>query len=163
MVILGIDPGTKHLGYGLIDYSPKKGINHLLAFGVISPDVKFDMVQKLGYIFQKLSCVIERFKPDFLVMEKAFYSKNVKVALTLGQVRGVVMALGGINSLQFSEYSPKEVKQSVTGNGNASKDQVNYMVAKLFDIESVEIECDASDALAVAFCHAGKLKISSYL
>ena len=155
MRILGVDPGTLITGYGVID---EKGKNcNLVDFGVISTGSTMSIPLRLRIIYKELIDVIEKSTPDEFAIESAFYSKNVQSTLKLGYTRGVSILAAALREIPTSEYSPREVKQSVVGHGNASKEQVAYMVRKLLKLEqSTDIPLDATDALAVALCHASK-------
>lgn len=158
MIFLGIDPGSRKTGYGLI--SADKTIQHL-AHGVIRVD-KHDMNERLNLIFCELSDVIQHFKPQEAAIEKVFMGKNADSALKLGQARGAaIVAMTSLN-LDVAEYSAKQVKQAVVGTGSGSKDQVQQMVRYLLKIKQ-PIQEDAADALAVAICHAHSRKIADRL
>lgn len=162
MIILGIDPGTRHLGYGLVDfdYYNIKYIDH----GVITPpDLTKDKAYRLGYIFVELLKIIDKYKPDILSVEKAFYAKNVNVAISLGEARGVVFAAAGNRKIKIFEYTPREVKQSIVGKGNATKEQVKFMVKSMLGLREDKYLLDASDALALAISHANNIYVRGHL
>ncbi len=149
--ILGIDPGTNALGYGLIDVDGD--VVQILDTGTIRL-AGFDLHQdKLREIFLQVQEVIEAYLPGILAVEAPFYGKNVQSMLKLGRAQGVVIAAGITMGLEIVEYSPKKVKQAVTGNGNAAKEQVAAMLYHLLGIAFGKSALDASDALAVAYCH----------
>lgn len=155
MIILGVDPGTLFTGYAVIS-----GVNQNLC--VLECDVikipsanKFPI--RLKQIYDALGDVIERFAPDEFAIETAFYSKNVQSTLKLGHARGVSILAAVNRQIPTTEYSPKEVKQSVVGTGNASKEQVRYMVCQIMKIKDLPKQLDISDALAVALCHHNKM------
>ena len=156
LVILGIDPGSMVTGYGLIKSNHQKNV--LMDFGVIRTDSKESLPQKLKQIFEGLSQIIAKKRPDEFAIEETFYSKNAKSALVMGQARGVAILAAACAKLSVWEYSPKEVKCSIVGRGNASKLQVQYMVRNLLGLKNVPEPEDAADALAVALCHAQKIK-----
>ncbi len=158
MRILGIDPSTVSTGVALLDLDIDSGKIATVLYGEIAPKKTETMQNKLNYIFEDLKELIEEYKPSCISVETPFYSKNVKVVLALGQIRGVVLLLAGMFNLQVFEYSPREVKKNATGNGAAKKEQVTYMVEKILKIDLSNATDDASDALAVAMCYANNFK-----
>jgi len=156
LVILGVDPGSMVTGYGLIKSNHQKNV--LMDFGVIRTDSKKSLPEKLKQIFEGLSRIIAKKHPDELAIEETFYSKNAKSALVMGQARGVAILAAACARISVWEYSPKEVKCSIVGRGNASKLQVQYMVKNLLGLKNLPEPQDAADALAVALCHAQKVK-----
>jgi len=159
LVILGVDPGSMVTGYGLIKSNHQKNV--LMDFGVIRTDSKKSLPEKLKQIFEGLSRIIAKKHPDELAIEETFYSKNAKSALVMGQARGVAILAAACARISVWEYSPKEVKCSIVGRGNASKLQVQYMVKNLLGLKNLPEPQDAADALAVALCHAQKVKCRS--
>ncbi|MFQ6002401.1 MAG: crossover junction endodeoxyribonuclease RuvC [Candidatus Zixiibacteriota bacterium] len=155
MIILGVDPGSIATGYGLIKSKNQKNV--LIDCGVIRTDSKKPLPEKLRQIFEGLSRIIAKKHPDELAIEETFYSKNAKSALVMGQVRGVAILSAACAKIPVWEYSPKEVKCSIVGRGNASKLQVQYMVKNLLGLKDLPQPQDAADALAVALCHAQKI------
>ena len=155
MRILGVDPGTLVTGYGVIDCTGKKST--IVDYGIIRTGAAVSMPLRLKMIHTGLMEVIEKTMPDEFAIESAFYSKNVQSTLKLGHARGVSILAAALREVPTSEYAPREVKQSVVGNGNAGKEQVAYMVRALLKLEDGEIPLDATDALAVALCHAARL------
>lgn len=150
-IILGLDPGTNVMGYGIILVQGSKF--SLLQFGVIMLS-KFDSHElKLKKIFDRVITLVDEFNPDEVALEAPFFGKNVQSMLKLGRAQGVAMAAALFRGVPITEYAPKKVKQSVTGNGNASKEQVAKMLMQIFSIKEVPKLLDASDALAVAVCH----------
>jgi crossover junction endodeoxyribonuclease RuvC len=152
LIILGVDPGSMVTGYGLIKSNQRNNV--LIDFGTIRTDSKKSLPEKLKQIFEGLSRIIEEKCPDELAVEETFYSKNAKSALVMGQARGVAILAGARAKISVWEYSPKEVKCSIVGQGNASKLQVQYMVKNLLGLKDLPQPQDAADALAVALCHA---------
>jgi crossover junction endodeoxyribonuclease RuvC len=150
-IILGIDPGTNIMGYGLILVEGNK--YSLLQFGVIHLKKYIGHEIKLKKIFERITGLIEEFHPDAVALEAPFYGENVQSMLKLGRAQGVAMAAALAREIPIAEYSPKKVKQSVTGNGNASKEQVAEMLKTLLNIKEIPKLLDATDALAVAVCH----------
>ncbi|GMQ30337.1 crossover junction endodeoxyribonuclease RuvC [Algoriphagus confluentis] len=150
-IILGIDPGTTVMGYGLILTEGKK--YKILQYGVIHLKKYETHELKLKKIFERITGIIEEFAPDSVALEAPFYGANVQSMLKLGRAQGVAMAAALSKEIPITEYSPKKVKQSVTGNGNASKEQVAAMLQTLMGITELPKLLDATDALAVALCH----------
>lgn len=150
-IILGIDPGTNIMGYGLILVEGNK--YSLLQFGVIHLKKYIGHEIKLKKIFERITGLIDEFHPDAVALEAPFYGENVQSMLKLGRAQGVAMAAALAREIPIAEYSPKKVKQSVTGNGNASKEQVAEMLKTLLHIKEIPKLLDATDALAVAVCH----------
>lgn len=158
MRILGIDPGTLATGYGLIE---QKGNSHfLIDCGCIRTSTKFSLSKRLLKIYSELLKLIQASQASSVCVEEAFYAKNVRTTLILGHARGVILLAAETAGLDIFEYSPREIKKSVTGNGAASKEQVQFMVQRLLNIREIVEPTDASDALAVALCHAGRWRPS---
>lgn len=156
MIILGIDPGSQICGYGILQMENKK----IIAAGcdIIRTGNSAVLGKRLTCIYKKIIEVIDEYKPDVAAVETIFYGKNIKSAFTLGHARGVVMLALAQRNITVYEYSPREVKKSVVGNGNASKEQVEYMVKKIIKLKSEPPSSDATDALAVALCQFNKEK-----
>jgi crossover junction endodeoxyribonuclease RuvC len=150
-IILGLDPGTSVMGYGVIVVQ-KQEIK-LLQFGVIHLKKYVGHELKLKKIFDRVNQIIEDFMPDEVALEAPFFGKNVQSMLKLGRAQGVAMAAALTHGIPINEYAPKKVKQSVTGNGNASKEQVAAMIQNLLKFKKTDYLLDATDALAVALCH----------
>lgn len=150
-IILGIDPGTTVMGYGLIRVRGKK--IEMLNFGVIQLSKLPTHPDKLKRIFDRLVGIIEEYKPDEMAIEAPFFGKNVQSMLKLGRAQGVAIAASLSHDIPFEEYSPRRIKQAITGNGNASKEQVAAMLQKLLGIKELPQYLDATDGLAVALCH----------
>ena len=151
MRVLGIDPGSETLGWGVIKSDGR--IYRLLQYGTVKSSPREPFADRLLKIAEGVEEIIERFEPDALSIEEAFYAANVKVALKLGQVRGVVLYLAAKNKLDIGEYAPRLIKQTVVGYGNAEKHQVQEMVRLLLKMKTVPQPHDAADALAIAICH----------
>jgi crossover junction endodeoxyribonuclease RuvC len=160
MIILGVDPGTNITGYGLIEYTSNKF--RRISHGVIHLSSKKSLSQKLEIIYNELDNLLKKYKPDEFVIETAFYGKNVQSVLKIGYARGVSILAAIHNKVPTSEYSPREVKKAVVGKGAASKQQVNYMVTLILDSKKIKFKPDESDALAIALCHAFRLKAPSF-
>jgi crossover junction endodeoxyribonuclease RuvC len=156
VVILGVDPGSSVTGYGLIRSHGQK--DTLVESGVIEPSPGALLPDKLNDIFDGLLRIIQKKEPDHFAIEQAFYSKNARSALIMGQARGVAILAAAKSRLSIAEYSPKEVKSAVVGTGSASKAQVQFMVQKLLKLKEPPVPLDAADALAVALCHAQRIR-----
>lgn len=146
-----MDPGTTVMGYGVIKL--KGNSYHLLQYGVIHLTKYSSHELKLKKIFERVRQIIDEFMPDEVAIEAPFYGKNVQSMLKLGRAQGVAMAAVLSRNIPITEYAPKKVKQSVTGNGNASKEQVAAMINQLLKFDLKPEYFDATDALAVALCH----------
>lgn len=151
-IILGIDPGTRLMGYGLLHVHGKKLT--VMQYGVIHLAKYSDHAIKLKKIFERISQLVEEYMPDEMALEAPFLGKNIQGALKLGRAQGVAMAAALVRQIPIAEYAPRKVKQSVTGNGNASKEQVAQMLEKQLKFTFHNNDTlDASDALGVALCH----------
>jgi len=151
MRIMGVDPGTLVTGYGVIDC--EDGGMTLVEYDVIRTHPTMTMPMRLKTIYEQLAQTIDRTAPDEFAIESAFYSKNVQSTLKLGHARGVSILAAVLREIPTSEYAPREVKQAVTGNGGATKEQVEYMVMALLKMQKQHTLLDATDALALAICH----------
>jgi crossover junction endodeoxyribonuclease RuvC len=149
--VLGIDPGSETLGWGVVEGSGLK--YQLIDYGTVKSSPKEAFPKRLLKIYDGVEAVIKEFQPDVISVEEAFYATNVKVALKLGQVRGVVLLLGEQAKLEIAEYAPRLIKQTVVGYGNAEKHQVQEMVRVLLRMQKAPEPHDAADALAIAICH----------
>lgn len=153
-VILGIDPGTQLMGYGLIAIDGGKP--RPLAMGVIRLE-KFDShYVRLRRIYDRVSTLVEQYQPDELAIEAPFFGKNVQSMLKLGRAQGVAMAAALSRNIPVTEYEPRKIKMAVTGNGSASKEQVREMLIRILGLNRTgiaDLEMDATDALAAALCH----------
>ena len=155
MIILGVDPGTLITGYGVIRMNGAS--LKVLDVGIIKSSPGDSMPVRLRRIYAELCIVIEKFHPDELAIETAFYNKNVQSALKIGQARGVLILAGANFEVPVTEYSPREIKKSVVGNGAASKEQVQFMMKSLLKLSTALKSFDATDALAVAVCHSHRI------
>lgn len=151
MKVLGIDPGSETLGWGVVEGENLK--YKLVDFGTVKSSPREKFSKRLLKVYQGVAAVIENFQPDVLSIEEAFYAVNVNVAMKLGQVRGAILVLGEMAGLEIAEYSPRLIKQTVVGYGNAEKHQVQEMVRLLLRLQKAPEPHDASDALAIAICH----------
>ncbi|MBC7554660.1 MAG: crossover junction endodeoxyribonuclease RuvC [Taibaiella sp.] len=175
-VILGIDPGTLVMGYGLI--SVRNGTISMLEMGILKLSAKEDHSERLHLIFKKMESLMKIHKPTHVAIEAPFFGKNVQSMLKLGRAQGVAIAAAMAGGLMATEYAPRKIKQSITGNGNATKEQVWKMLQCTLKFEEESPYMDATDALAVALCHhyqlsnplaaitiqkkAGKKKVTSW-
>lgn len=150
-IILGIDPGTLIMGYGIIRISGND--LHLLEMGTLKLKQITDAYEKLQRIHEKITDLIRGYSPQDFAIEAPFYGKNVQSMLKLGRAQGVAIAAAMHSGLNICEYSPRKIKQSITGNGNAGKEQVWQMLEKMLHFHEKPRYFDASDAVAVAVCH----------
>lgn len=150
-VILGIDPGTIVMGYGLVHVQNTK--LNLVSLGVVKLDKLDDHALRLKKIFERTVALIDEYKPDELAIEAPFFGKNVQSMLKLGRAQGVAIAAALSKNMPVNEYSPKKIKMSITGNGNASKEQVAAMLQSMLNFQHTESYLDATDALGAAVCH----------
>jgi crossover junction endodeoxyribonuclease RuvC len=161
MIILGVDPGTIITGYGIINF--EENTCKRLTSGCIKLTPDKSLPEKLEIIYNELFKLIKNYKPDEFAIETAFYGKNVQSAMKIGYARGVSLLAAVHNKIPASEYSPGEIKKAVVGKGSASKEQVSYMVKATLNLKKVTFKPDESDALAIALCHAFRLKIPSLI
>lgn len=151
MTILGIDPGTTIMGYGLIKQSGNDPV--LLHMGVIQLNKVESHYDRLKKIFGRVLQIIDEYQPHEMALEAPFYGKNVQSMLKLGRAQGVAMSAALHRSLPIYEYAPRKIKQSITGNGNASKEQVAGLLKNMLHIKQLPADLDATDGLAAAVCH----------
>ena len=153
--MIGIDPGISATGYGIVqqDGSDQEAV----AYGTVSPPRGKAVHERLAYIYDDICEIIRKHLPQELAIEEAFFSKNARTALVLGQARGVILLAGAHLDLACFEYSPRKIKMSVVGNGSASKEQVRYMVSSLLSLAEAPEGFDMSDALAAALCHLNQM------
>ena len=152
MLILGLDPGSSSTGYGVVDSS--SGRLRVVIFGTISPPRGLTLLQRLPHIARSREAIIVRVRPDAAAAEDIFMARNSKVALKLGHVRGAALLPLLSAGIPVHEYAARLVKKTVTGYGAAEKEQVRRMVGMLLGVPTADLALDASDALAVAICHA---------
>lgn len=152
-IILGIDPGTNILGYGVLRVVGNKA--DMEAMGVVDLRKFSDGYLKLGHIFERVTGIIESYKPDEMAVEAPFFGKNVQSMLKLGRAQGVAIAAAIHRDIPIAEYAPLKIKMSITGNGRASKEQVAGMLSRMLHIDTSRWSpfMDATDALAAAYCH----------
>ena len=152
-IILGIDPGTNLMGYGLLKVCGNR--TEALALGVIDLRKFSDSYLKLGHIFERVTEIIEGFLPDEMAIEAPFFGKNVQSMLKLGRAQGVAIAAAIQRQVPITEYAPMKIKMALTGNGGASKEQVAGMLQRILHLSEEQMSnyMDATDALAAAYCH----------
>lgn len=152
-IILGIDPGTNLMGYGVLRVVGNKA--EMLAMGVIELKKYPTHYMKLGKIFERVTGIIESYKPDELAIEAPFFGKNVQSMLKLGRAQGVAITAAILRDIPITEYEPMKIKMAITGNGAASKEQVAGMLQRMLKIskEDMDVQMDATDALGAAYCH----------
>ncbi|MBT5078478.1 MAG: crossover junction endodeoxyribonuclease RuvC [Candidatus Marinimicrobia bacterium] len=158
MKILGIDPGLVQTGYGIITINNNNP--QIVDYGVVKPTVNDGLASRLLTIFEDVSEIISIHKPSIFSIEDVFYGKNAKSALRLGQARGAAMVAAASAGLSIHEYSARKIKQAVTGNGNAHKEQVQFMVKATLKMDKLPKPIDASDALATALCHFQQFRLA---
>lgn len=149
--ILGIDPGTKVTGYGLVEIRAKQPV--ILNFGVLTPGKYKDHYQRLKFLHEKTLQLVKEYEPSVLAIEAPFYGKNVQSMLKLGRAQGAIMAAALYCGIPVFEYAPLKVKEAITGMGRAAKEQVAYFLQKVYNLKELPKELDATDAVAVAICH----------
>lgn len=150
MRVLGLDPGSRRTGFGVVEGEGNKFRS--LQHGRVVPGAKLDLPRRLHAIVERVGAIMDEYSPDCVAVEEAFYYESVRSTLVLGHVRGALLVAAVSRGLEVAEYSPREVKLSVTGRGGASKDQVAFMVDRVLGLRRPLPE-DAADALAVALCH----------
>ncbi|MCL5960939.1 MAG: crossover junction endodeoxyribonuclease RuvC [Chloroflexi bacterium] len=150
-MILGIDPGTAILGFGLV--REEGGALGLVDFGVVTTPAGLPLADRLQMIYRGVTDLIYRARPDEVAVEELFFSKNVRTALAVGQARGVAILAAANNDLPVSEYTPLQIKQAIVGYGRARKEQIQEMVRILLNLPAIPEPDDAADALALAICH----------
>jgi len=149
---MGVDPGTAVTGYGVLS-SEESGSLSLLECGVIRTSSGEPLPSRIREIFEGIQEIIDQFHPEVVVVEDVFQGKNVRSALTLGHARGAILLAASLANLRIAEYSPREIKKAVVGNGSATKDQVGFMVTKHLRLADPPAPSDASDGVAAALCY----------
>ena len=152
MVILGIDPGYAIVGYGIVRYEQNRF--QILDFGAVTTPAGMDFPQRLYEIYEDLTFLFNKYKPDVMSIEKLFFNTNKKTAVDVAQARGVILLAAKANGAKVCEYTPLQVKQSVVGYGRAEKKQVQEMTRQILGLSAVPKPDDTADALALALCHA---------
>lgn len=156
MLVIGIDPGTATTGYGFV-LQTEDGNLQMVDYGVILTPPKMPMAERLALLYESLNEVLQLHPPESGAVEKLFFQKNVRTAISVGQARGVALLALAQAGLEVGEYAPTDIKQAVTGYGAADKRQVQEMVRTLLDLDEIPKPDDAADALAVAICHTHSL------
>lgn len=149
--MLGIDPGTHYVGYGLIQ--AENGVYRALDYGFFRADRNLSFPHRLRQIHDKISELLDKTKPDTVAVEEVYVGQNAKSTLRLGHARGVIILAAVNQGVPIAEYAPREVKQAVVGKGGASKNQVQWMMAQMLGLSKDTLQEDAADGLAVALCH----------
>lgn len=152
-VLLGIDPGTAATGFGVVEVDSRRRAR-LIECGVIRTSPGADLADRLLEIHEEVAALIARFSPAVLSLESAFYGKNVRSALTLGQARGAIIVAAARSGVDVAEYAPRAIKKAVVGTGSATKEQVAYMVRRHLRLRTDPAPSDAADGVAAALCHA---------
>jgi len=152
LTVVGIDPGTTATGYGVVTRGAEGRLS-LLECGVVRTTPRAPLADRIREIFGEIESVLDRFGPTAVSVEAVFQGKNVRSALVLGHARGAILLAASLRELEIHEYSPREIKKAVVGNGNASKDQVGFMVMERLRLKSAPRPSDAADAVAAALCH----------
>ena len=161
MRIIGVDPGTRTVGYGVIDFDGNTV--RAVEYGVIEAGHLDDYAERFAYIHEELHRIVLKNRPDVAVIEEVFTSKALKRSIEIGEGRGVAILTCALAGLPVKSYSVKTVKKSVVGNGNAHKSQVQKMVKLLLNLESIPRPDDAADALAIAICHSHRARVNPLL
>ncbi|MBT3216165.1 MAG: crossover junction endodeoxyribonuclease RuvC [Candidatus Marinimicrobia bacterium] len=156
MQVIGIDPGLSATGYALLEENKGKVIAKM--YGTITPPKGKTLADRLEYLFSKSTEIIKEIQPDVMAIEDTFFHKNFKSALMLGQARGVLILAAARMGIHCVEFAPKKVKMSVVGNGNASKEQVQYMVKQILKLKEMPKSLDISDAMAIGLCYINQNK-----
>ncbi len=162
MVVLGIDPGTAITGWGGVR-EEADGSLALIDYGVIQTSASTPLAMRLRQIFEGIAALIERYQPQAVAVEEVFFSRNARTAMSVGQARGVVLLAAALAGRPVYEYTPLQVKQAISGYGNADKAQVQQMTALLLRLDTVPTPDDAADAIAVAVCHLHSAHLKSLL
>ncbi|MBR4035780.1 MAG: crossover junction endodeoxyribonuclease RuvC [Oscillospiraceae bacterium] len=152
MRVLGIDPGYAIVGYGILDYEKNRFFP--VEYGAVTTQAHTDFQERLKEVYESVDDIIRRTKPDALSIEKLFFTTNQKTVIQVAQARGVILLAASMNGIPVYEYTPLQIKQSVTGYGKAIKTQVQDMTKRILKLEKVPKPDDTADALAVAICHA---------
>jgi len=161
MIILGIDPGTAITGYGIIEYNPKSGSRDRVKYigcGCILTSKEETEAQRLEQTYQGMVKIIQKCRPDVISVEKLFFFKNAKTAISVSQARGVVILAAQQKKIPLAEFTPLQIKMAVTGYGKADKKQIQKMIKTIFGLKEIPKPDDAADALAAAFCFANSYR-----
>ncbi len=161
MIIIGIDPGYAIVGIGVVEYVGNKF--RTLEYNAITTPAGMNTVARLKKIYDEMELYIEKYKPDCISIEELFFNSNQKTAINVAQARGVLLVAAANHNIPISEYTPLQVKQSVTGYGRAQKQQIQQMVKMILGLNAIPKPDDAADALALAICHAHSNKMNNML
>lgn len=151
MIVLGIDPGTRFVGYGLVH--EKAGNFSAIDYGVFRVEETLSFPKRLKQIYRSVSHLLDKTQPDVMAVEEVYVSQNAKITLKLGHARGVILLAAVERGIPVAEYAPREVKKAVLGSGSGSKEQVQWMMCQLLSLDGECLQEDAADGLAVALCH----------
>ncbi len=157
MIILGIDPGIGKVGWAAIE--DKSGKQEKIAYGLFETDSKTDLEERLSQIYDFITELIQKFTPEVLAIEQLYFAANSKTALIVGEARGVILLAAAKAHLPIDSYTPLQVKQALTGFGQASKNQIQTMVGAILHLKEKVVQDDAADALAIAITHAFSYKL----
>lgn len=157
MRVLGLDPGSRRTGYGVVEKSGNTF--HCVAHGCVTPPARASLPLRLHHIAHEIGARMDEFTPDVVVVEEAFYYESARSTLVLGHVRGALLVAAVERGYAIAEYSPRAIKLSVAGNGGAAKEQVEFMVRRILGLPAA-IQADAADALAGALCHLNRVRFS---
>ena len=157
MRVLGLDPGSRRTGWGVVDRSGN--LFRCVESGCIAPPARAALPQRLHHLAREAGAVMDRFSPEAVVVEEAFYHESVRSTLVLGHVRGALIVAAVARGLEVAEYTPREIKLSVAGNGGAAKEQVQFMVRRILALPEA-LQADAADALAGALCHLNRSRLA---
>ena len=151
MIVIGIDPGVARLGYGVIKVD--KGVATPLCYGCIQTKAGRRQAERLLTIYTEITALLTKYSPDFLAIEKLFFTKNVTSAMSVSEVRGVILLAAEQHHIPVEEYTPNQIKQAITGSGRADKEQMQEMIKRLLHLDEVPKPDDAADGLSIALCH----------
>ena len=160
MIILGIDPGYAIVGFGVLEY--KNNHFSVIDYGAITTDAGTPFNRRLEHIYDEMTELLQKYRPDAMSIEKLFYNSNAKTVIDVSQARGVIMLAAQKNGVPAFEYTPLQVKQAVVGYGRAEKAQVQQMTKAILNLEKVPKPDDTADALAIAICHAHSYRASKW-
>ena len=151
MIVIGIDPGVARLGYGVIQLD--KGVVTPLCYGCIQTRAGKRQAERLLVIYKEITALFAKYPPDFLAIEKLFFTKNVTSAMSVSEVRGVILLAAEQHNIPVEEYTPNQIKQAITGSGRADKVQMQEMIKRLLHLDEIPKPDDAADGLSIALCH----------
>lgn len=155
MRVVGIDPGTAIVGYGVIDYDKNK--YEVIDYGVILTDKNLEMEERLEIVYNEMNNILKKYKPESMAIEDLFYFKNNKTVISVAQARGVILLAGKQNNIEMASYTPLQVKMGITGYGRAEKKQIQQMVQRILKLKEIPKPDDAADALAICLTHINTL------